>query len=299
MDGNAIANLHLALADGFLSSMEGKKTTKDIWDHLARLSEARSLHNKNFLKTKLYALRMMESTSVIEHVNNLSTLFSQLTSFNVLSDYLVFDDVVAAILEEENRHNNREDRQASSRHVKALEVTKGRSMERGSSGSHNHGMKILVKRKPLPSLTKVSLHLYEHCVISKQHRLKFKTSNSRSVSLMELMLGVPIKKKFDVFEVFKVYKAHVELDSGKKIKCLRTDNGVEVKTPMEIWTEKPVFSTWMAFGGNTLAGDGVTGIKRCRGDLYSDGVRNFAMMSGRGRLKEDLESSTWRRHQDF
>ncbi|GJV88834.1 retrovirus-related pol polyprotein from transposon TNT 1-94 [Tanacetum coccineum] len=37
----------------------------------------------------------------------------------------------------------------------------------------------------------------------------------------------PIKKKSDVFEVFKVYKARVELDSGKKIKCLRTDNGGE------------------------------------------------------------------------
>ena len=37
----------------------------------------------------------------------------------------------------------------------------------------------------------------------------------------------PIKKKSDVFEVFKVYKARVELDSGMKIKCLRTDNGGE------------------------------------------------------------------------
>nr|GEW39852.1 zinc finger, CCHC-type [Tanacetum cinerariifolium] len=35
MDGNAIANLHLALADGVLSSIEEKKTAKDIWDHLA------------------------------------------------------------------------------------------------------------------------------------------------------------------------------------------------------------------------------------------------------------------------
>nr|GFC12814.1 Gag-Pol polyprotein [Tanacetum cinerariifolium] len=34
----------------------------------------------------------------------------------------------------------------------------------------------------------------------------------------------PIKKKSDVFEVFKAYKARVELDSRKKIKCLRTDN---------------------------------------------------------------------------
>ncbi|GJS04881.1 hypothetical protein Tco_0321389 [Tanacetum coccineum] len=38
--------------------------------------------------------------------------------------------------------------------------------------------------------------------------------------------------------------------------------------------------------------DGVAGIKRRRRDLFSDGVRNFATASGRGRLKEDLESST-------
>ncbi|GJW01215.1 retrovirus-related pol polyprotein from transposon TNT 1-94 [Tanacetum coccineum] len=499
MDGNAIANLHLALADGVLSSIEEKKSAKEIWDHLARLYEARSLHNKKFLKRKLYALRMTESTSVTEHVNNLNTLFSQLTSLsckidsqeraeillqslpdsydqviinltsNVLLDYLVFDDVAAAIMEEENRPNNREDMQTSSRQVEALVVTRGRSMEPGSSGSHNHGksktgkkkifkfskcgkpshfrkdcrglntsnpqgnvastsedgnalcceaavanegrkkfadvwlfdtgatfhmtarrewfhqykpisgggsvyscndhelkiigigsimvkmhdgtvrtirdvrhveglkknllslgqlddlgckveiqnkimkiikgalvlmrgekvaanlyqlkgeimkeaeasvashspshrvavtwhqklghmseqgMKILVERKLLPGLTKVSLPFCEHCVISKQHRLKFKTSNSRSVYVLELVhsdvwqapvlsLGgakyfvsfiddysrrcwvYPIKKKSDVFEVFKVYKARVELDSGKKIKCLRTDNGGE------------------------------------------------------------------------
>ncbi|GJX66453.1 hypothetical protein Tco_0300796 [Tanacetum coccineum] len=150
MDGNAIANLHLTLADGVLSSIEEKKTGKDIWDHLARLYEARSLHNKIFLKRKLYAIRMMESTSVTEHVNNLNTLFSQLTSLdckidpqeraeillpslpdsynhviinltsNVLTDCLVFDDVAASILEEENRRNNREDKQTSSRQVEAL-----------------------------------------------------------------------------------------------------------------------------------------------------------------------------------
>ncbi|GJT95916.1 hypothetical protein Tco_1091434 [Tanacetum coccineum] len=75
MDRNTIANLHLALADGVLSSIEEKKTAKDIWNHLARLYEARSLHNKKFLK-KIYVLRMTESTLVTEHVNNLNTLFS-------------------------------------------------------------------------------------------------------------------------------------------------------------------------------------------------------------------------------
>ncbi|GJV97566.1 hypothetical protein Tco_1549143 [Tanacetum coccineum] len=154
MDGSAIANLHLALEDGVLSSIEEKKTAKEIWDHLARLYEARSLHNKIFLKRKLYALRMTESTSVTEHINTLNSLFSQLTSLsciiepkeraeillqslpdsydqliislagNVLTNFLVFDDVAAAVLEEENRRNNREDRHANSRQVEALVVTR-------------------------------------------------------------------------------------------------------------------------------------------------------------------------------
>ncbi|GJU73191.1 hypothetical protein Tco_1264596 [Tanacetum coccineum] len=79
-----------------------------------------------------------------------------------------------------------------------------------------------------------------------------------------------------------------------------------------------VYSTWMAFGGNTCDlgsfgektnkitdlhqiheevlftehGDGVAGIKRCRRDLSSDGFKDLATALGRVQLKEDLESST-------
>ncbi|GJW71733.1 hypothetical protein Tco_0128650 [Tanacetum coccineum] len=42
-------------------------------------------------------------------------------------------------------------------------------------------------------------------------------------------------------------------------------------------------------------GDGVAPIKRLRHDIHGDGVRILATASRRGRLKEDLESSTWRR----
>ncbi|GJW24523.1 putative ribonuclease H-like domain-containing protein [Tanacetum coccineum] len=48
-----------------------------------------------------------------------------------------------------------------------------------------------------------------------------------------------------------------------------------------------------------VAGDDVTSIKRRRHDLSSDGVRILATTSGRGLLKEDLESSMWRRRQDY
>ncbi|GJV68491.1 hypothetical protein Tco_1484000 [Tanacetum coccineum] len=52
-------------------------------------------------------------------------------------------------------------------------------------------------------------------------------------------------------------------------------------------------------GGGIERGDGVTIIKRRHHDLSSDDVKDLATASGRGRLKEDLESSMWRRHQDF
>ena len=50
------------------------------------------------------------------------------------------------------------------------------------------GMKILVERKLIPGLTKVSLPFCKYCIISKQHRLKFQASNSRSVSILEVFL---------------------------------------------------------------------------------------------------------------
>ena len=36
-----------------------------------------------------------------------------------------------------------------------------------------------------------------------------------------------LKKKYDVFETFKKWKALVENEIGKKLKCLRLDNGDE------------------------------------------------------------------------
>ena len=117
-------------------------------------------------------------------------------------------------------------------------------------------MKILFEHGLLPSLTKVSLPFCEHCVTSKQHRLNFGTSDSRSAAILELIhfdvwqapvksmggagyfvsfiddysrkcLVHPIKRKADVFSIFKAFKGRVELEFGKKIKCLRTNNGGE------------------------------------------------------------------------
>lgn len=61
-------------------------------------------------------------------------LVINITNNNIV-DRLSFNDVAGAILEEESRRKNKKDRQESSKQMEALTVTRGRSTERGPSGS--------------------------------------------------------------------------------------------------------------------------------------------------------------------
>lgn len=94
---------------------------------------------------------------------------------------------------------------------------------------------------------------YEHCVINKQHRLKFTRVTTKSKHILDLIHSdvweplklslkgekyfvsfiddyfkrlwvYPMKKKSYLFDRFQEFKAQVELEIGKRIKCLRTDN---------------------------------------------------------------------------
>ncbi|KAH9754808.1 cysteine-rich receptor-like protein kinase 8 [Citrus sinensis] len=89
------------------------------------------------------------------------------------------------------------------------------------------GLKIFSERKLLPGLKLVSLPFCEHCVTSKQHRLKFSRSIARSKCILDLIHSDVWESPDISMGVFKEYKARVELESGKKIKCLRTNNGGE------------------------------------------------------------------------
>ena len=98
---------------------------------MTNLYEYKSLHNKIFLKRKLCTLEMSGTTLVIEHINTLQPLFSQLSVVehnieekeydvqSLLDSYdhlimnmvngalrtmLVFNDVAATVLKEESRY---------------------------------------------------------------------------------------------------------------------------------------------------------------------------------------------------
>ena len=119
------------------------------------------------------------------------------------------------------------------------------------------GMTVLSKRGLLCGEQTTSLDFCEHCVLGKQCRVKFSTRTHSTKSTLDYIHSdlwgpaqVPskggalyfltfiddysrkvwvyfLKRKSDVFETFRKWKALVENQTGRKIKHLRTDNGLE------------------------------------------------------------------------
>ena len=120
------------------------------------------------------------------------------------------------------------------------------------------GMKILHSRNLLPGLKNVDLDFCENCIYGKQKRVIFlkvgKEKKSEKLELVHTDVWGPaqvsslggsryyimfidgatrktwiycIQNNSDVFDTFKKWKALVEIETWKKLKCLRSDNGGE------------------------------------------------------------------------
>ena len=59
------------------------------------------------------------------------------STYNNVTNYLSFNDVVSVILKEESKHKNKEDRLETSKQVEALSMIRERSIECDFSESHS------------------------------------------------------------------------------------------------------------------------------------------------------------------
>lgn len=120
------------------------------------------------------------------------------------------------------------------------------------------GLSILAKKNVLSGISNVQLKRCPHCLAGKQRRVSFKSSApTRKSEMLELIhsdvcgpmktrsLGgayyfvtfiddhsrkiwaYTLKTKDQVLDTFKLFQASVERKTGKKLKCIRTDNGGE------------------------------------------------------------------------
>ncbi|ONK68536.1 uncharacterized protein A4U43_C05F12960 [Asparagus officinalis] len=118
------------------------------------------------------------------------------------------------------------------------------------------GLDILSKQGLLCGQKTSKLDFYEHCVFGKHHRVSFSTGVRRTKGTLDYIHSdiwgpfqvpskggarflltliddysrkvwvYPLKHKSDVFATFKQWKVMIEKQRGKKVKNLRTDNGM-------------------------------------------------------------------------
>ncbi|KAL4296424.1 hypothetical protein GQ457_12G004830 [Hibiscus cannabinus] len=124
------------------------------------------------------------------------------------------------------------------------------------------GLNCLAKKNQLSGLKNATLKNCAHCLAGKQRRVSFRSHPPhRRSELLELVHSdvcgplkvrshggalyfvtfiddcsrklwvYTLKTKDQVFETFKQFQASVERETGKKLKCIRIDNGGEYKGP--------------------------------------------------------------------
>uniref|UniRef100_A0A2N9HUM1 Integrase catalytic domain-containing protein n=1 Tax=Fagus sylvatica TaxID=28930 RepID=A0A2N9HUM1_FAGSY len=124
---------------------------------------------------------------------------------------------------------------------------------------NEHGMRELHKRNLLVGIRSCKLDFCKYCVMGKQCRVRFKTATHNTKGKLDYVhsdIWGPVrvsskggaqyfmsfiddysrkvwvyflKNKFDAFATFKKWKAKVENHTGRKLNCLRTDNGTEYR----------------------------------------------------------------------
>ena len=126
------------------------------------------------------------------------------------------------------------------------------------------GLQILSKKEFLPGMKGTPLKTCVHCLAGKQHRVSFRSSfPSRKSNVLDLIhsdvcgplkvrshggalyfvtfiddhsrkvWAYTLKTKDQVLDVFKYFQAKVERETGKRLKCVRSDNGGEYIGPFD------------------------------------------------------------------
>ena len=74
LDRRARCTIRLYLTDSVLLNVSRESTANELWNKLGNLYQSKSLENKQFLRKKLYHLRMEDGYFVTEHLNSFNTL---------------------------------------------------------------------------------------------------------------------------------------------------------------------------------------------------------------------------------
>ncbi|KAL5775259.1 hypothetical protein ACOSP7_012816 [Xanthoceras sorbifolium] len=233
MDDKALASIQLCLSNEVLREVTQEKTVKDLWDKLESfMAEGASIksHIDEF-STILMDLENME-ISYDDEDQALMLLRSLPPSYKHFRDTLIYsrqtlklEDVKAALFSKELIDKEL----GTSRNDSPAEglLVRGRTPDKSSSSNQRSRSRSKSRHRNLTcNYYKKKGHIKSECfnLKNKQQNKDQKRDKPAEASIVWVYF---LKYKNDMFATFKQWKALVEKQTGRKIKRLRTDNGLE------------------------------------------------------------------------
>ncbi|KAL6138517.1 hypothetical protein ACLB2K_063799 [Fragaria x ananassa] len=221
----------LCLADDIITEVAEEETAAGLWLKLESLYMTKSLTNKLLLKRRLFSLRMEEGTTLIDHLDQLNTILLELRNIDVKVDDE--DATLIPLVSLPLSYENFVDSFISGRDTVTLEEVRSslhtREMRHKATGSSSDSQAAGKFPKAIHR-TKGTLD-YIHSDCWGPSRVDSLGGHRYFMSMIDdysrMTWVFVMKHKSDAFKNFKQWKALVENQTGKKIKRLRTDNGLE------------------------------------------------------------------------
>ncbi|KAH9763595.1 hypothetical protein KPL70_001222 [Citrus sinensis] len=226
------STLILSLSDSILREISEEKTTLGIWNKVEALCMKKSLAHRLFLKKRLYTFSMREGVSIQDHIDTFNKIILDLEgvenvkisdedkAFFLLSSLpkpyedfidtvlygrisLTLEDVKASLCSKEIQRNENDENSG--------EGLVARN-EKKKDQKDNGGIRV----------TKGGT-----IVMRGEKKNGLYVSIGSSIPVNVVMTVESDVDKTKVVKKFKVWKALVENQRGRKLKALRTDNGLE------------------------------------------------------------------------
>ncbi|KAE8728570.1 hypothetical protein F3Y22_tig00004205pilonHSYRG00040 [Hibiscus syriacus] len=251
LDRQALGVIRLTLSRNVAFNIAKEKTTTGLMTALSSMYEKPSASNKVHLMMPLFNLRMAEGASVAQHLNELNTITTQLSFVEI-----EFDDEVRALIllsslpdswnatvtvvnssSENNKLKFDDVRDLETGDVMILSVNnliESWILDSGASFHSTPCQEImenyvsgqLDEEKYSTIFSDCEWKITKGALVIARGSLYYVTFINDSTGKVWVYF---LKKKLEVFDTFRKWKAMVENETGLKVKRLRSDNGGEYK----------------------------------------------------------------------
>uniref|UniRef100_A0A2N9H6T1 Integrase catalytic domain-containing protein n=1 Tax=Fagus sylvatica TaxID=28930 RepID=A0A2N9H6T1_FAGSY len=248
LDMKAVSTIRLLLADEVMYDVMEENSTTGIWLNLEKRYMSKSLTNKLHLKQKLYGLKMTEDKAMMLLTSLPASYEHLVTTLLYGKETLELEEVSGALLDHyQRKHKDSVESSGEGLVVKGYQ-DRGRKKDKDDKSAKGRSKS---KSKTVRRISSNVYKLLGNTILggvaavaesedddTRLWHMRLGHMSERGMSELHkrnLLTGIKkawiyfLKNKSEAFAKFKIWKAKVENQTERKIKCLRTDNGTEYR----------------------------------------------------------------------